>query len=235
MTETRSQVGPSLPEVDAAVRAVLADLFAPTRPGSATNGRRPATADDVFAGRLLSLREAERLSEGLRAVRVAPGTVVTPLARDYLKRAGVEVRFVSRSEVETRRNAGTWGFAIESGSGVVEAFRRCLLDGDALWHELGDSLDDAIGWVAEVDGRGALVLTDESALAVYRAYQSPGVRAALACDPDGAARAARSIGVNLLVVEPSGKSIAFLKQIGTTFRRSGGPDAPAWAVEGRPR
>ena len=39
-------------------------------------------------------------------------------------------------------------------------------------------------------------------------------------------RAVRALGVNLLVVEPAGKSIALLRQIGATFRRGGGPVGP---------
>ena len=63
---------------------------------------------------------------GLRELRVAPGTVVTPLARDFLRRLGVGIAFVSTSEAG---DAGRWGFAIETVSGVLEAFRRSLMDG----------------------------------------------------------------------------------------------------------
>jgi hypothetical protein len=224
---------PSVHDVDAAVKSVLAELFPPTRVGAA-RGRVAAGRRDegVFAGRLLSLREAESLPNGPRVVRVAPGTVVTPLARDFLKRLGIEVRFIARAEVERLRNVGEWGFAIESESGLLEAFRRSILEGAESWHELGPSLDDAAQWVSEADARGALVLTDEASLAVFRACQVPGVRAAAAESLDAAARAVRAIGVNLLVVEPAGKSIALLEQIGATFRRAGGPTAPDW-LEGR--
>ena len=229
---TYLSTGPSLRDVDAAVTSVLAELFGPRGNGS-TNGRAVKGSPDesVFAGRLLSLHEAERVGTRERVVKVAPGTVVTPLARDYLKNQGIELRFVARSEVDRLRNAGEWGFAIESKTGVLEAFRRSILDGHQGWTELGSSLDEAASWVSEGDGRGALLLTDEAALALYLAYQTPRVRAALAEGPDAAARAVRSIGVNLLIVEPAGKSIALLKQIGATFRRPGGPVEPEWAVE----
>src|SRR4051812_13628462 len=60
-------------EVDRAVRSVLAELR-----------REPTPAlprAEVFADQLLSLRHVERLAAGTREVRIAPGTVVTPLAR----------------------------------------------------------------------------------------------------------------------------------------------------------
>src|SRR4051794_28741496 len=103
--------GPTIAEVDAAVRAVLAGQSARAIP----------QGDPIFAGRLLRLADAEGLAGRGRVVRVAPGTVVTPLARDHLKRHGVELRFVSQGEVNRLRNPGEWGFAIEVESGVLAA------------------------------------------------------------------------------------------------------------------
>jgi hypothetical protein len=225
---TTTTANPELREVDAAVRSVLAERFSTPR-DRGIDGSVAREGDDRFSGRLLSLREAESLPEGLRALRVAPGTVVTPLARDYLKRFGIEVRFVARVEAERARNLGEWGFAIESRSGVLEAFRRAILDGAEPWRELGPSLDAAARWVAEAPARGALVVTDEASVAVYLGCQVPGVRAAAAEEPGAVARAVRALGVNLLVVESAGKSIALLKQMCGTFRRAGGPVAPDWA------
>src|SRR5262249_35836122 len=77
--------GPGLGEVDAAVRSVLAERLG-------RGARAPDASGEVFAGRLLALRHVEAMPAGVRLVRVAPGTVITPLARDHLKRLGVEVR-----------------------------------------------------------------------------------------------------------------------------------------------
>ena len=221
---------PTLRDVDAAVASVLADLFTPARGVPAQRRNSTAQSDEpVFAGRLLSLREAEGITTAARVIRIAPGTVVTPLAKDYLKSLGLEVRFVAQSEVAGARNVGEWGFSIEAQSGLLDGFRRSILDAGTPWRELGASVADAAGWVAESERRGALVLCDEAARAIYEAYQVPHVRAAVADEPNSAARAVRSIGVNLLVVEPAGKSIALLKQIGASFRRAGGPMVPDWA------
>ncbi len=220
---------PSLLDVDAAVRSVLSELFAASR----VIGSRSRQPDEVFAGRLMSLRQAESLPRGLQDVRVAPGTVITPLAREFLKRRGIEIRLVSRSEIERVGNPGEWGFVIETNSGLVDAFRRSLLDETGHWLELGATVDDATLWVSEAQTRGALVLTDEASVAVYRACQFVGVRAATAEDPQAAARAVRSLGVNLLVIEPAGKPISLLKQISSTFRRAGSPVAPSWMERSR--
>jgi len=231
---TTPTTGPSVQVVDAAVRSVLAE-----RDSTATgNGWQMSEAitdrtQEVFGGRLLSLRHAGAFPPGVRQVRVAPGTVITPLARDSLKRLGIDVKFVARAGIEQVRNVGEWGFVVETETGVVQALRRVLLDGEAAWHELGTSLDDARRWVAGAVGRGALVLTDEASVAVFRACQVTSVRAAAAADLEATARAVRALGVNLLVVEPAGKSIALMKQIAATFRRAGRPVVPDWL--GHPR
>ncbi|MCA1684850.1 MAG: hypothetical protein LC745_02455 [Planctomycetia bacterium] len=228
---SESTAGPSVLDVDAAVWAVLTERFRAV--GGRRGGLALPPAEDVFAGRLLSLRQAQSLPSGTREVRVAPGTVVTPLARDFLKRLGVGIKYAARSEVDRAGNVGEWGFAIEAKSGILDAFRRSLLDGADVWHDLGGSSDDAVLWVAEAESRGALVLTDEASAVVYRACQRAGVRAASAEDPGATARAVRAVGVNLLAVEPSGKPIALLRQIGATFRRMGAPVAPDWVGTSR--
>lgn len=214
--------GPSARQVDLAVRSALAEL------GNSRQGVRSCSEEHEYSGRLFSLANAEALDAKTRIVTIAPGTVITPMARDSLKRKGIVVRLVARGALDGRKNAGEWGFAIEksSVSGLVEAWRRTVLSGEDRWEEIGDTLEQATRWVVGAPARGALMLADESALAVYQACRIPGVRAASAEEPNAAARAIRSIGVNLLVVEPSGKSIAWLAQIGATFRRAGGPIAP---------
>ncbi|WP_422926152.1 hypothetical protein [Singulisphaera sp. PoT] len=211
---------PTIDDVQAAVRSVLLGLN-----GSARQVHKPRPID-IFAERLLSLRQAELLPRELREVRVAPGTVVTPLARDFLKRHAIELRWVSRGEVETIRNRGEWGFASDVQSGVVTAFRRLLLEDTFPWFELKPEPRELAQWLGESPGRGALVLTNDAPVIVWRGCRFPSVRAASAVDVEGVAKATRSLGVNLLAVEPAGKSIPLLKQMSLTFRRPGAPEAP---------
>jgi hypothetical protein len=207
--------------VDAAVRAVLAD-----RPGGTRSDRRASAP--VFADRLFSLRHAEALAPGTSVLRVAPGTVVTPLARDLLKRQGVVVRLAGIAEFEAT-SRGEWAFAIDSDRGPVEALRRSLLEDAGRWAELGPSIEEIAGWITAGEGRGVLLATPDGAVAVWRACRAPGVRAALAAEPDDVRRASRSLGANLIVVEPDGKSPSWLKQLATAFRQGGAPRIPEQA------
>jgi len=214
--------------VAAAVRAVLDD-----RLGSARSDRRASAP--VFADRLFSLRHAEALMPGTSVLRVAPGTVVTPLARDLLKRQGVVVQLAGIAEFEATAR-GEWAFAIDSGHGPVEALRRSLLEDAGRWAELGPSIGAIAGWIQASEGRGVLLATTDGAVAVWRACQAPGVRAALATEPDDIRRASRTLGANLIVVEPAGKSPSWLRQLATAFRQAGAPRVPehaSWYEETR--
>jgi len=214
---------PTWQEVNAAVLAALGEV---TRPAG-SNGRVANGHDPVFVDRLLSLRQAEAFVDGRGEVRVLAGTVITPLARDFLKGRGVAVRVVSERDA-TRfgsTRAGEWGFAVESRSGQVEAVRRAFLM-DQHWSEVGDNSTAAAHWVAEGDGRGALVLTDEASVATWRAGRVAGIRAATVTDPDSVSRATRHLGANVVAVEVAGRSIHLLKQVAERFRLGGAPTMP---------
>jgi hypothetical protein len=214
---------PSWSEVNAAVLAVLGEVARP-------NGKAPARpsqpARDVFVERLFGLRHAEAVGD-VAEVRVLAGTVVTPLAKDLLRRRRVELRYVSKGEALTARARleGEWGFAIEARRGPVEPLRRILLEA---WAEVAEDPVEAARWVVERDGRGAFVVTDEAPVATWRVGRVEGVRAATVGDPDQVSRAIQGLGVNLVVVEPLGKSIYWLKQIGERFRQGGAPVPPEW-------
>ncbi len=219
---------PSLQDVESAVWSVLAEIRSVPGRNGRGHGQGNSAGGDVFAERLFALRHAEGLSGATREVRIVPGTVVTPLARDHLKRRGIELRFVSEWRTDGGHDGGEWGFAITSDSGLMTALRRAFLDGAEGWIELEGLADAAARWVGETSGRGAILMTDEASVAVWRACQIPGVRAAAVADVEAGARAGQRLGANLFVVEPAGKSISLLRQLGQTLRRSGAPRVPEW-------
>ncbi len=208
-------------EVNAAVLAVLAEWARPRR-GIERQPARP----DVFVDRLLGVRQVERLADR-DEVQILASTVITPLARDFLKQRGVAVRVVSgRDAAFARRNRqGEWGFALESiqNPGLIASLRRHWLDGSD-WSEV---LDPA-AWVVGGDGRGALIVADEASVVTWRANQVAGIRAATVGDVESTARAVRHLGANVVVVEPTTRSIHLIGQIAQAFRMGGAPEAPDW-------
>ena len=210
---------PTAGEVELAVRAVLAELvpFGPIAGGSTESGTL------VFPGKLLALREAGTFSSHVRSVRIVPGTVVTPMARDLLKQRGISISWGSQV-ASTRR--GVWGFAIESPSGQTEALQRSLLTNLEPWQDLGHSAVAGARWASECRDRGVLVLSASGALACWQANLVRGTRAAIAHDPSSLQRAIEGIGPNLVVLEPHDLTLSQMTQLAQIFQRHGAPRAP---------
>jgi hypothetical protein len=223
----RFRVPPRLPALDrddpiekvnAAIRAVLTEMS-----GRSQTRRDPDC--QVYIDKLLSVRQAEALPRGTRMVQIGPGTVVTPLARDLLKRQGITIRLGGTSETHAVAR-GQWAFAVEVESGLTQSLRRSLLDDPRAWIEVEPSLQAVAGWLIDGEGRGAMWITSEVALTVWRACRTEGVRAASAVEPADVHRAVRSLGMNLLLVDPTGKSISWIRQLALAFRLGGAPRLP---------
>ena len=212
---------PTIAQVDDAVRAVLAGI----RRVPAPDRRRPR----AFAGRLLSARHVEMIPPGEIEFRIGLHTVVTPIARDMLKRRGITLRTVSDAEAHRR---GEWGFAIEDRLATADAIRRAILEISGNWNEVGPDVVEAAQWVSGGSERGAVVITSEASVANWLATQIPGVRSATVVDADAVARAVDQLGANLLVIEPQSQSLPSLKHCLNIFRKHGAPEPPDWLVGG---
>lgn len=206
--------------VDAAVRSVLVELRTASLP-------RPAVDEHVCLDRLFTLRHAEALPPGTRVLRIGPGTVVTPMARDLLRRQGITIH-LGLPESLWSAAAGEWGFSIATGSeaGPIQALRRALVEDARSWLEVPSGLPSAAAWLLADTGRGVLLLTHEPEVVVWQACRVPGLRAASAHELADVHRAVRGLGINLLAIEPAGKSISWIKQLGLAFRQGGAPAAP---------
>lgn len=216
-------ISPSAEEVDRAVKAALAAQ----RPVDRTEPHSVWT----FAGRLLSARVLESIPSTVVELSIGPETVLTPMARDQIKRRKICLKWLGRVEARQQNGLGEWGFSVDSKSWSMTMLRRMLLMTDD-WLDLGDDPQAAALWVAEGQGRGAALLTDQQALAVWQANATNGVRAAAISDADGITRAVSSLGPNLLVIDPLGKSVHELKHLAETFRKTGAPVLPDWLAGG---
>ena len=176
----------------------------------------------VLTSKVVSLADVEGQLNGVSRLIVPRGAVVTPAARDLLRRRRIAVarrrlRRQRRAKCAARvcwRSADTKFEPAElcdalAASGiVVERHRRAGLT------SVIDELCDAV--VAE-SGMLGLLLTDKPAAALCLANRHRGVRAALAHDRVTACdEAVTSIGANLLMIDPA--SAKLVRSCGSIVR-----------------
>jgi hypothetical protein len=218
---------PSIEQVAAAIRSVLASpvALAPgARRASDPFFRNPSGkiasilfqtngCSRTFTGQLLSARIAETFPPSM-TIAIAPGTIVTPLARDLLKRKEIRLDWSAVHSIK----AGEWGLAHESKDVHAEIARKRLLADS--WQPIGCSIDDATRWLIDAEGRNAVVLTDEASVAVWSANRVEGIRAAAPTTSDSVARAVARLNANLLALEPSALHANQLIALCGAFRRA---------------
>ena len=184
----------------------LADLDRPSR-----HWRRPRSRDAALAAARRALGRAARRSGSRRDRRHSGSLTATVVAIRRRDRWGRGRR--------SHESAGEWGFAIESRLGADRGAPAACSTMRALARARG------VGRAAarlgrRVAGPRGRARDRRGSVAVWRACRVAGRRAATVGDVDAVARAIRSLGVNLLVVEPAGKSISLLKQMSRDLRRA---------------
>jgi hypothetical protein len=197
------------------------------------------------AGRAVSPLSLTGRLQGISRVTVPSGSVVTPAVRDLLRDRNIRI-------VEQGESAGRGGAAQPAGmprptiviaegtngAGVLAArLARDLSRDEGLSVErLGRS--DLAALVGELAVRlvsrrsaPAVLLTHEPHAAVCLANRRSGVRAVHAQDADEMRRACRSVGANLIVLEPPSNAareaewVAMVKEFG---RVAGNACPAAW-------
>lgn len=145
--------------------------------------------------------------QGVKEVLVSAGAVVTPSVRDELRKRQIALRFRSESAgdspVRARVVLGVAGGMHANGAalaavtaetaGAARIDRECVL-------EVVRQVSQA---VAGNKGRIGVLLTDRPAVALCLANRQASVRAAWGVSVASVREAARLIGANLLVVDPS--------------------------------
>ena len=225
-------------QVDAIVREVLRRLRGATgpkavdaaNPGVATPGLvTPPTATAlVLSQRLITQEDLTGRLDNMKSVIVPPRAVVTPAARDYLRERGVELLRGDRNTSSlTPSSAALVVGVAETSFEPSELLRLLRRQGIEAEQQANTGLitvvDELAGHVSR-GGRLGLLLTERAATALCLANRIRGVRAAVASDAATVAAAIRDIGVNLLIVEPRGRSLHQLKQIVDRYA-SGSPHA----------
>lgn len=188
------------------------------------NGQvRDGTADAGilrWAGRVLSADDLRRSLNGHREIVLVPDAVVTPLALEHLRTNGVALKRQEAAPPPAEAGA-SWGYAQDrphaAVRSAVEALRR---EGLAFAEFKTSEGTEPCRWARAVAGcvangecRAGAVFCADAGLVCCVANKVAGLRAAGVLTVAQAARAALSLGANLLVVEMPGRTFHELRQI----------------------
>ncbi len=226
-------------DIDQIVREVLRRL-AQEQGGHAQNngavrGKQPQPPQPsgtlVLEDRLLTVAQLDGRLNGIRRLKVSSKAVVTPAVRDLLREKKIELEKTA-GDAATRSGADISLVigAAENAACPAEVVQGLRATGVHVAQLARSGMASILEEVAEEVCKGGslgLLLTSEPLVGVCLANRKPGARAAWAGCVKGVQNAKKQLGVNLLVVNPSGKSTAELKQMLSEFCRDGVSPAPA--------
>jgi hypothetical protein len=243
---TSDQTTPA--QVAAAVMSVLREMSSPKTVATGPIGSSLPTVSrqsDVkavtdhsvhaFSGSLLLERHVFEIPSSVRELAVSPKTVITPLAREILKKKGIGLRWAGASNwpVQGGLNHGEWAVLRISGSAQALAVESTLSgrSGEG-WDLTGPGLETSVAWLNDKPHRHLAILAEVACITVWRLNQA-GLRAAEVRTSLEVERVAQQFAPQCIVVEPAKLPIHEARQIFHTWRRLGVLPVPQFLMTGQ--
>jgi hypothetical protein len=229
-------------QVAAAVLAVLREMnpAASAKPASVVNHQTKAPAVlanhtinsdssiHYFPGSLLLERHALEVPRGIHELAISPRAVITPLAREILRKNGVSVRLASAFSAGSlaATQPGQWAIVRLSASAQGMAAESLLAGrtGEG-WEIVGHTVDEGLSWLGQGPNRYLGVLAEVACVAVWRLAKA-GIRAAEVRSGHDVERVVKHFAPQSFVVEPGKMPIHEVKQIFQAWRRMGVATVP---------
>ncbi len=174
---------------------------------------------------VVSMSTLAGMPSGVRSVALRRGTVVTPAARDLLRARKIALAYrtapVQPAKGKVELLLGVANTRYRTDELVRLLSRLPITVRQSATSTLYDLIAELTKELAE-NQKLAILFTDDVAAAVCLGNRNAGVRAATARDSREAAAAVRSVGANLLIVDPTGRNLYQVKDIAVRFV-AGGP------------
>jgi hypothetical protein len=200
------------------------------------NGQLCETSADAavlrWPGRVLTADDLRHSLNGHRELVLSPRTVVTPSAAEALRAGNVRVIRQAAEPIPTVRVP--WGYAQDRPHALVRSAVQSLDREGLPLRELPPSQGSSpCRWaravaecVARGDCRGGVVFCEDPGLVCCLANKLTGLRAVGVFTTGQAARAALTLGTNLVAVEMPGRTFFEVRQILRTLCSVGEPVCP---------
>ena len=170
-----------------------------------------------WTGRVLAFDDVRRRLNGHGELILSPGAVVTPLAADQLREQGVRV---TREAAAPPAVQAAWGVAQERSHPLVESAVRSLEREGVALRPLAACEGESCRWAQALGAcvrggecSGGVVFCGDPGLVCCVANKTAGVRAVAVTTVGQAARAALTLGANLVAVEMPGRTFFEVRQI----------------------
>ena len=239
-------------QIDCVVEEVVQRLRGLSAGGAFTSGsdqqsREPENQDPpremlTIGAHVVTLVELDGRLQGVKEVAIGPRAIVTPAVRDELRRYKIQIKRMAAGQMATGQtqehgkhfnqclNQPSLVVAVcQSGNARQEWLERLGqqgMDRRPLADPCLVSLIEQIAPLVVDEKRLGMVVTDKTAPALCLANRQPGIRAILARSEKTIQHDARSVGANLLVLSPSGRSSYQLERLALAFQREGQSGCP---------
>jgi hypothetical protein len=185
-----------------------------------------------WSGRVLSAEDLRRSLNGHRELVLPPRAIITPLAAEQLRAQGIQV--TRQPQPEKPDTTARWGYIQERPHPLVgSAVQALAREGVTLkeLRSLAEPSPSRWAWevakcVAEGECQGGVVFCTEAGLLCCVANKVSGLRSVAVATAAQAARAALTLGANLVAVEMPGRTFFEVRQILRAVWAAGNPACP---------
>ncbi len=235
MASATTQPGINREQIERIVQAVLQRLGETPVAGKSVSSADAQAAQGVtLSERVITVASLEKLN-GAKVVNVAEKAIVTPAAKDFLRDQGIMLQRTtagSKSGVNPAQSGSAaislvsfaCDTAVETGTLIEQLARAGVVA--ACHGDWSGGISELIQMLGTAQNGKTICFTSQPSLVLCAANRHAALRAAAANCSCCVQEAAGSIGANVLVVKPRGKSQHQLVQLVREFATCGNACPP---------
>lgn len=208
--------------IDQIVSNVLAQLQpAPSRPVDEAAKPQPKAGVELTVAVITADLLADSVVAG-QSLRIGKRSIITPSARDWLNTNKVTWSRIGSDSTSTGsaagKNAARWQLIVQTVTPNVRALRDALQRQPDGWklELVGQPLEAATlaaSSISTADRDGVVVLSEYAEIIACRTNRNEKVRAAVIADRKQLELTRQHLGVNLVCVNPNGRTFVELKNL----------------------
>lgn len=162
----------------------------------------------AIGSRLVTLAELEGKLAGIKQLVVPAKAVITPAARDLLRQKQIDIGYALPAKTVAKPRLPLVLGVADTKYDAANLVQSVTREGATVERLAKTGLAQVVGEMCEeasMGGKLGLMLTSETVAALCLANRRAGVRAVAAASVIATPRAVRSVGANVLVIDPAGR------------------------------